>query len=76
MAKQLPRAKEVHAPPKDAIKKYKKDDHKPPKDALKKLNKSLTRENLKLRDSSKYCQGCKVELLGELFFIFKTLPAS
>ena len=30
---------------------------------LKKLNKSLTKENLKLRDSQNYCAGCKVELL-------------
>lgn len=30
---------------------------------LKKLNKSLTKENLKLRDTQKYCSGCKVELL-------------
>ena len=30
---------------------------------LKKLNQSLTKENIKLRESIKYCPGCKVELM-------------
>lgn len=30
---------------------------------LKKLNQSLTKENIKLRESIKYCPGCRVELM-------------